>query len=144
MAEDTKVKLNDNNWAITYYRALPNLPNDISINLQRAAAQRYAAANGYRIVREYEDRFTPGLNVGTGLKHMLAELDEVLPAALIVWGTDRMSRRPFELAMAKRAIRDAGCQIHCLTEPDPGASSEVALMVALLDVMTEFRSKWVD
>ena len=55
-----KHSYNDNNMAIAYYRFSSHSQNEASIDQQREAAQKYAAAKGYTIVREYEDRAISG------------------------------------------------------------------------------------
>ena len=55
-----KLKYNDNNLAIAYYRYSSHAQNETSIDQQREAAQRYAEAHGLTVVREYEDAAISG------------------------------------------------------------------------------------
>lgn len=43
---------------------------------------------------------------------MLSEVAKIRPHTLIMWKTDRLGRDKYVLAMAKKKIRDAGCEIH--------------------------------
>lgn len=131
-------KKDDNGLAICYYNSFPGCKNDVSIEQQREAAHRYAADKGLTIVREYEDRYIPGLKRDAEYRRMLAELDMIHPVALIIWGTDRISHKPFEIAMMKQAIREANCGIHTIIKPDPGNTDEVYLMETLLNTMTKY------
>ena len=137
-----KQSYNDNNMAIAYYRFSSHSQNEASIDQQREAAQKYAAAKGYTIVREYEDRAISGTTEDRpGFQRMLAEVGKMRPAALIMWKTDRLGRDRYTLAMAKKTIRDAGCQIHLVAEAVPEDSPEASLMEGLLESMAEFYSK---
>lgn len=62
------------------------------------------------------------------------------PAALIMWKTDRLGRDRYTLAIAKKTIRDAGCQIHLVAEAVPHGSPEASLMEGMLESMAEFYS----
>ena len=50
-----KIKRNDNNLAIAYYRFSSHSQNEASIDQQRELAHEWADAHGLKIVREYED-----------------------------------------------------------------------------------------
>ena len=133
---------NDNNMAITYYRFSSHAQNEASIDQQREAAKKYAAAKGLTIVQEYEDRAISGTtDERPGFQRMLAEIDKIKPAALIMWKTDRLGRDRYTLALAKKTIRDAGCKIHLVAEAVPEDSPEATLMEGLLESMAEFYSK---
>ena len=137
-----KQQFNDNNLAIAYYRFSSHSQNEASIDQQREAAQRYAAAKGFTIVREYQDRAISGTTEERpGFQCMLSEVGKIRPAALIMWKTDRLGRDRYTLAMAKKTIRDAGCQIHLVAEAVPEDSPEATLMEGLLESMAEFYSK---
>ncbi len=137
-----KPQYNDNNLAIAYYRFSSHSQNEASIDQQREAAQKYAAAKGYTIVKEYEDRAISGTTEDRpGFQLMLSEVGRMRPAALIMWKTDRLGRDRYTLAMAKKTIRDAGCQIHLVAEAVPDDSPEATLMEGLLESMAEFYSK---
>lgn len=137
-----KQTYNDNNLAIAYYRFSSHAQNDASIDQQREAAQKYAAEKGYTIVKEYEDRAISGTTEERpGFQLMLSEVGKMRPAVLILWKTDRLGRDRYTLAMAKKTIRDAGCQIHLVAEAVPQDAPEAALLEGLLESLAEFYSK---
>lgn len=72
---------------------------------------------------------------------MLSEVGTIRPAAIILWKTDRLGRDRFELADAKRRIRDAGCRICLIAEPTPDDSPESVLMETMMEGMAEFYSR---
>jgi DNA invertase Pin-like site-specific DNA recombinase len=72
---------------------------------------------------------------------MLSEVGTIRPAAVILWKTDRLGRDRFELADAKRRIRDAGCRICLIAEPTPDDSPESVLMETMMEGMAEFYSR---
>ncbi len=142
MAQKKKTPYNDNNMAIAYYRFSSHSQNEASIDQQREAARKYAAAKGFTIVREYEDRAISGTTDDRpGYQRMLNEVAKIRPAALIMWKTDRLGRDRYTLALAKKTIRDAGCRIHLVAEVVPEDSAEAVLMEGLLEAMAEFYSK---
>lgn len=137
-----KPQYNDNNLAIAYYRFSSHAQNEASIDQQREAAHKYAAAKGFTIVKEYEDRAISGtIEERPGFQLMLAEVGKMRPAALIMWKTDRLGRDRYTLAISKKTIRDAGCQIHLVAEAVPTDAPEAVLMEGLLESMAEFYSK---
>ena len=77
------------------------------------------------MVREYEDAAMSGTTIARPqYQLMLSEMGTIRPAAVILWKTDRLGRDRYELADAKRRIRDAGCRICLITEPTPDDSPE--------------------
>lgn len=72
---------------------------------------------------------------------MLSEVGTIRPAAVILWKIDRLGRDRFELADAKRRIRDAGCRICLIAEPTPDDSPESVLMETMMEGMAEFYSR---
>lgn len=137
-----RVKQNDNNLAIAYYRFSSSAQNEASIDQQREVAQKYAAEKGFKIIKEYSDAAMTGTNDDRPeFQLMLFEVSKIRPAALIVWKTDRLGRDRYDLAIAKKRIRDAGCEIHYVAEAMPSNSPEAALMEGLLESMAEFYSK---
>lgn len=140
-----KMKLirNDNNLAIAYYRYSSDSQNEASITQQQEAAQKWAADHGLVIVREYEDPAISGTTAERpGYQKMLAELTKVRPSTIILWKSDRLGRDRFELAFARKTIRDAGCRIRYVAEAVPDDDSpEAALMESFLDGMADYYSK---
>lgn len=147
MSDKTKKKLkkfkqNDNNLAIAYYRFSSHSQNEASIDQQREQAQAFAKAHGYNIVKEYEDAAMSGTTSDRPqYQLMLSEVGTIRPAAVILWKTDRLGRDRFELADAKRRIRDAGCRICLIAEPTPDDSPESVLMETMMEGMAEFYSR---
>lgn len=72
---------------------------------------------------------------------MLSEVGTIRPVVLILWKTDRPERDRFELADAKRRIRDAGCRVCLIAEPTPDDSPESVLMETMMEGMAEFYSR---
>ena len=137
-----KTSKNDNNLAIAYYRYSSHSQNELSIDQQRAQAQKYAETHGLQIVREYEDKAMTGTNDDRpGFQQMLSEVGKIKPAALILWKTDRLGRDRYDLAISKKKIRDAGCEILYIAEALPTSTPEASLMEGLLESMAEFYSK---
>lgn len=142
MMEHKKFKQNDNNLAIAYYRFSSHSQNEASIDQQREQAQAFAGAHGYTIVKEYEDAAMSGTTSDRPhYQLMLSEVGTIKPAVLILWKTDRLGRDRFELADAKRRIRDAGCRICLVAEPTPDDSPESVLMETMMEGMAEFYSR---
>lgn len=120
MARRKKFAPNDNNLAIAYYRFSSHSQNDASIDQQRELAHEWADAHGFKIVQEYEDAAISGTtDARPGFQQMLSEVAKIRPHTLIMWKTDRLGRDKYVLAMAKKKIRDAGCEIHLLAEHIP-------------------------
>jgi len=141
MAKRKKFIQNDNNLAITYLRYSSHAQNETSIDQQREAAERYAEGKGFKIVREYADAAISGTtDARPQYQLMLSEIDKLKPAALILWKTDRLGRDRYELVLAKKKIKNAGCKIHYVAEATPDDSSESVIMESIGEAMAEFYS----
>ena len=93
MARSKKFERNDNNLAIAYYRFSSHAQNEASIDQQRELAHAWAEANGFKIVREYEDAAISGtLEERPGFQQMLSEVGKIKPNTLVLWKTDRLGR----------------------------------------------------
>ena len=137
-----KTKLNDNNLAIAYYRYSSHSQNEASIEQQRELAHEWADAHGLKIVREYEDAAISGTKEDRpGFQLMLSEVAKIRPNTLIAWKTDRLGRDKYVLAMAKKTIRDAGCEIHLLAENIPTDTAEGILIEGLMEALAEYYSR---
>ena len=142
MARKKKFELNDNNLAIAYYRFSSHSQNEASIDQQRELAHAWADAHGFKIVKEYEDAAISGTTEDRpGFQQMLSEVAKIRPRVLIMWKTDRLGRDKYVLAMAKRTIRDAGCEIRLLAENIPTDGPEGVLIEGLMDAMAEYYSR---
>ena len=142
MAKNNKFTQNDNNNAIAYYRFSSHSQNEASIDQQREQAQAYAKGKGFKIVKEYVDAAISGTTANRPqYQLMLTEIDKIKPAALILWKTDRLGRDKYELVIAKKRIRDAGCKIHYVAEPMLDDSPEAAFLESTMEGMAEFYSR---
>ena len=142
MARKKKFAPNDNNLAIAYYRFSSHSQNDASIDQQRELAHEWADAHGFKIVQEYEDAAISGTtDARPGFQQMLSEVAKIRPHTLIMWKTDRLGRDKYVLAMAKKKIRDAGCEIHLLAEHIPTEGPEGVLVEGLMEAMAEYYSR---
>lgn len=142
MARKKKFAPNDNNLAIAYYRFSSHSQNDASIDQQRDLAHEWADAHGFKIVQEYEDAAISGTtDARPGFQQMLSEVAKIRPHTLIMWKTDRLGRDKYVLAMAKKKIRDAGCEIHLLAENIPTEGPEGVLIEGLMEAMAEYYSR---
>ena len=142
MARKKKFAPNDNNLAIAYYRFSSHSQNDASIDQQRELAHDWADAHGFKIVQEYEDAAISGTtDARPGFQQMLSEVAKIRPHTLIMWKTDRLGRDKYVLAMAKKKIRDAGCEIHLLAEHIPTEGPEGVLIEGLMEAMAEYYSR---
>lgn len=142
MARKKKFAPNDNNLAIAYYRFSPHSQNDASIDQQRELAHEWADAHGFKIVQEYEDAAISGTtDARPGFQQMLSEVAKIRPHTLIMWKTDRLGRDKYVLAMAKKKIRDAGCEIQLLAEHIPTEGPEGVLIEGLMEAMAEYYSR---
>lgn len=102
----------------------------------------FAEAHDYRIVKEYEDAAMSGTTSDHPQYQLtLSEVGTIRPVVLILWKTDRPERDRFELADAKRRIRDAGCRVCLIAEPTPDDSPESVLMETMMEGMAEFYSR---
>lgn len=141
MARSKKFERNDNNLAIAYYRFSSHVQNEASIDQQRELAHAWAEANGFKIVREYEDAAISGtLEERPGFQQMLSEVGKIKPNTLVLWKTDRLGRDRYVLSMAKHAIRKAGCGIHLLAEAIPTETPEGVLMEGMMESFAEYYS----
>jgi len=142
MSKSKKFVQNDNNFAIAYYRFSSHSQNEASIDQQRQAAEKYAESKGFKIIKEYADAAISGTTEARPqYQLMLSEVNKLKPAALILWKTDRLGRDRFELLLAKKKIRDAGCKIHYVAEATPDDSSTSNLMEAITESFAEFYSR---
>ena len=133
---------NDNNMAIAYYRFSSHAQNEQSIDQQRELAEKYAEEHGLTIVKEYPDEALSGRDdTRPQYQLMLSEIKTIKPAVLILWKTDRLGRDRYDLLIAKKIIRDAGCSIECVAEPflDPNDPTSI-FIEGMLDAQAEYYS----
>ena len=93
-------------------------------------------------MQEYEDAAISGTtDARPGCQQMLSEVAKIRPHTLIMWKTDRLGRDKYVLAMAKKKIRNAGCEIHLLAENIPTEGPEGVLIEGLMEAMAEYYSR---
>ena len=133
---------NDNNMAVAYYRFSSHAQNEQSIDQQRELAEEYAKIHGLTIVKEYADEALSGRDdTRPQYQLLLSEIKTIKPAVLILWKTDRLGRDRYDLILAKKIIRDAGCSIECVAEPflDPNDPTSI-FIEGMLDAQAEYYS----
>ncbi len=143
MAQKKSQTKNSSNCAICYYRSSPRPQSEAAIERQKEAAYEWAKANGYEILREYQDVANSGTNdERPGYQGMLDEVSVLMPSVLLLWNADRLGRDPFEITAARKAMADAGCQVcYVAGGASDGGSSGLALMESMLAVMADCHSK---
>lgn len=138
MAKVKRFIQNNNSNAICYYRYSSDAQRDASIDQQRKAAMEYAKAHKLHIVKEYEDRAMSGAREDRpGFQLMLEEVKYLRPAYLILWKTDRLSRDKIDSVLAKKIMRDAGCEIAYVAEAMPEDEAERALLETIQEGLAE-------
>ena len=123
--------------AICYYRYSSGAQRDVSIDQQREAAQEYAKAHGYHIIKEYEDHAISGTSdERPQFQQMLYEVEKLRPAYLILWKTDRLSRDRIDAVLAKKRLREYGVKISYVAEaiPDDDEATQI-LMESIYEAM---------
>lgn len=137
MNEKTNIGLQP---AIAYYRYSSHRQGEQSIEGQRAEAERWAAANGYYIVKEYADRAMTGTNDDREqFQLMLRELERLHPAVLILWKVDRMGRNKTEIAFNKYRCKKNGVKVVYTAEAIPD-TPEGVILESVLEGMAEYYS----
>lgn len=138
MAMAKRFKRNENNNAICYYRYSSDAQREVSIKQQAEAAHNYAQEKGYHIIREYQDSAMSGTRDDRpDFQRMLREVEELKPAYLILWKTDRLSRDRIDAAIAKNRLRQCGCQIEYVAEPMPEDEAERVLIEGISEALAE-------
>lgn len=126
--------------AIAYYRYSSHRQGEQSIEGQRAEAERWAAANGYTIIKEYADRAMTGTNDDREqFQLMLREIEKLHPAVLILWKVDRMGRNKEEIAFNKYRCKRNGVKVVYTAESIPD-SPEGVILESVLEGMAEYYS----
>lgn len=123
-------KQNPGNTAIAYYRYSSDAQRDCSIEQQQQAAHEYAERMGLTIIKEYPEPAISGTRSDRPqFQLMLYEINELRPAHLIIWKTDRLSRDKIDLVIAKKRLRECGVKIDYVAEavPDDDEATQVLL-----------------
>lgn len=109
MAQKKSQSKSSNNCAICYYRSSPHPQSEAAIKRQKEAAHEWAKANGYEILREYQDVANSSVtDKRPGYQGMLDEVSALRPPVLLLWNADRLGREPLEITAARKAMADAG------------------------------------
>ena len=126
--------------AIAYYRYSSHRQGEQSIEGQQAEAEKWAAANGYTIVKEYVDRAMTGTNDDREqFQLMLRELERLHPEVLILWKVDRMGRNKEEIAFNKYRCKKNGVKVVYTAESIPD-TPEGVILESVLEGMAEYYS----
>ena len=126
--------------AITYYRYSSHRQGEQSIEGQQAEAKRWAAANGFTIIKEYADRALTGTNDDREqFQLMLKELEQLRPEVLILWKVDRMGRNKEEIAFNKYRCKKFGTKVVYTAESIPD-TPEGVILESVLEGMAEYYS----
>ena len=138
MARKKEVEMNNNNNAICYYRYSSDAQREESIEQQQKAAHEYCKAKGYNIVKEYADKAMSGTRFDRpDFQLMLSEVKKIRPGYLILWKSDRLSRKREDAIRAKAMIRGAGVKIECVAETVPENEAERVLVEGIYETFAE-------
>ncbi len=138
MAMAKRFVKNNNSNAICYYRYSSDAQREASIEQQRIEAQKYAKAHNLHIIKEYEDRALSGSREDRpAFQLMLYEVKKLRPAYLILWKTDRLSRDKIDAVLAKKQLRDAGCEIVYVAEAMPDDEADRVLLESIQEGLAQ-------
>lgn len=138
MARAKRFVQNENTNAVCYYRYSSDAQRDVSIDQQKQAAERFCAAHGYHIIKEYADRAISGTRFDRPeLQLMLSEIKKLRPGYLILWKGDRLARDRIDAAIAKRELRECGVKIEYVAETLPEDEAERALIEGIEEALAE-------
>lgn len=126
--------------AMAYYRYSSHRQGEQSIEGQRAEAERWAAAYGYTIVKEYVDRAMTGTNDDREqFQLMLREMEKIDVEVLILWKVDRMGRNKEEIAFNKYRCKKNNVRVVYTAESIPN-TPEGVILESVLEGMAEYYS----
>lgn len=138
MAMAKRFVKNNNSNAICYYRYSSDAQREASIEQQRIEAHAYAKANNLRIIKEYEDKALSGSREDRpAFQLMLQEVERLRPSTLILWKTDRLSRDKIDAVIAKKQLRDCGCDIAYVAEAMPTDEAERVLLESIQEGLAQ-------
>ncbi|MBQ8262342.1 MAG: recombinase family protein [Lachnospiraceae bacterium] len=138
MAMAKRFVQNNNRNAICYYRYSSDAQREASIEEQRDEAHRYAKAHGMNIIKEYSDKAMSGTREDRPqFQLMLYEVKKLRPAYLILWKTDRLSRDKIDSVIAKKHLREAGCEIVYVAESMPEDEADRVLLESLYEGLAQ-------
>lgn len=126
--------------AVVYARYSSHRQGEQSIEGQLAEAQRYAAAHGYKIIREYVDRAMTGKNDNREqFQEMLKDCAKKQFEIIILWKIDRFGRNREEIAFNKYRAKKHGVKVVYIAESIPD-TPEGVILESVLEGMAEYYS----
>lgn len=138
MAMAKRFVQNNNRNAICYYRYSSDAQRDASIEQQQKAAHDYAKTHNMNIIKEYADHAMSGSRDDRPeFQLMLSEVKRLRPAYLILWKTDRLSRDKIDAVIAKKQLRDAGCDVVYVAEAMPEDEAERVLLESIQEGLAQ-------
>lgn len=128
------------NLAVVYARYSSSGQKEQSIDGQIAAAQKYAEAKGYQIIREYIDRAMTGRNDNRdAFQQMLSDTAKKQFSIIIVWKVDRFGRNREEITFNKYRCKKNGVRVEYVAENMPEGPESV-ILESVLEGMAEYYS----
>lgn len=126
--------------AVVYARYSSHGQTEQSIEGQIAAAQAYAKAKGYTIIREYIDRAMTGRNDNRDeFQRMLSDTAKGQFSVIIVWKVDRFGRNREEITFNKHRCKQHGVRVEYVAESLPD-TAEGVILESVLEGMAEYYS----
>lgn len=126
--------------AVIYARYSSHSQSEQSIEGQLAAANAYAKAHGYTVIREYCDRAQTGRNDNRdAFQRMLSDTDKRQFDVIITWKVDRIGRNREDIAFNKHRCKKNGIRIEYVAENLPD-SAESVILESVLEGMAEYYS----
>lgn len=139
MGAKQRFKQNPGNSAIAYYRYSSAGQRDLSIDEQRAAAVNFAKERKLNIIKEYSDHAITGTtDERPNFQLMLDEVNDIKPAYLILWKSDRFSRNRIDAVLSKAVLRAAGVKVLYMTGGIPDEDDAARnILEAISEAMDE-------
>lgn len=126
--------------AVVYARYSSHSQTEQSIEGQISAAQVYAKAKGYTIVKEYVDRAKTGKNDNReAFQQMLSDTAKHEFSVIIVWKVDRFGRNREEITFNKYRCKKNDVRVEYIAEAVPD-SPEGVILESVLEGMAEYYS----
>ena len=137
---NTQMQDRQGDLAVIYARYSSHNQGEQSIEGQVAEAQKYAAAKGYTIVREYIDRAKTGRTDNReAFQQMLKDTAKKQFNVIILWKVDRFGRNREEIALNKMKCRKNGVRVEYIAETIPD-SPEGVILESVLEGLAEYYS----
>ncbi len=130
----------DSRVAVAYLRVSTEA-QELGPEAQRAAIERWAAAQGVTVAAWFEDHGVSGattLDERPGLLGALAALRDRRAGVLVAAKRDRIARDVVIAAMVERAAKAAGATLRTADGASDAAGPEGALMSGIVDVFAQY------